>query len=297
MAHLQELPYPGDSKLEDFVEDWFKIADDQEDPLSDRQLERILFEKIKGSAVLKPYIDKYNMFDDDDPDHIQDRSTTSATHHAQLHSRQPNFDTDSSEDERRVRKGSVKPLELQDIPVAKNMKQWMMELYRRIGIASKRSGPRTLRWIQAVQLASSSEELAPPDSRWEELDQALAHAIMKVARGGVKRELLQQEKVSITHGHPLCGRSALWTVLHRLQVEHGALVAADLRSLLDLTLTEDSPKGLELFLDRYDAMMLESTVDITEQWCMSILEPNLRKCTLLQWDFVHFDHAVQGTPQ
>ena len=68
-THLHELPYPSDSKLDEFMEDWFRIEDDQEDPSTDRQKERILFAEIKNSKVLKPYLDRYNMLDDDDKDH------------------------------------------------------------------------------------------------------------------------------------------------------------------------------------------------------------------------------------
>ena len=44
-------------------------------------------------------------------------------------------------------------------------------------------------------------------------------------------------------------------------------------------------------LDKYDHMLLEMSVEVTEELKMTVLEPQLRKCTLLQWDFVHFDHA------
>ena len=51
------------------MEDWFRIEDDQEDSITDRQKERILYRKIKNSRVLKAYLDKYSMLDDDDPEH------------------------------------------------------------------------------------------------------------------------------------------------------------------------------------------------------------------------------------
>ena len=69
VTHLHDLQYPGDSKLDEFMEDWFRIEDDQEDPSTDRQKERILFAKIQYSKALKPYLDKYNMLDDDDENH------------------------------------------------------------------------------------------------------------------------------------------------------------------------------------------------------------------------------------
>ena len=67
--HLQELQYPGDSKLEEFMEDWYRTEDDQEETLTDRQKERVVYAKIKNSRVLKAYLDKYTMLADDDVDH------------------------------------------------------------------------------------------------------------------------------------------------------------------------------------------------------------------------------------
>ena len=46
-----------------------RIVDDQEEPLTERQKERILYPKIKNSKVLKAYLDRYTMLDDDDEDH------------------------------------------------------------------------------------------------------------------------------------------------------------------------------------------------------------------------------------
>ena len=34
VTHLQELQYPGDSKLEDFMDDWFRIVDNLEENFS-----------------------------------------------------------------------------------------------------------------------------------------------------------------------------------------------------------------------------------------------------------------------
>ena len=32
-THLQDLPYPGDSQLSVFIEDWHRICNDQEDDI------------------------------------------------------------------------------------------------------------------------------------------------------------------------------------------------------------------------------------------------------------------------
>ena len=47
-----------------------EVEDDQEEPKpSERSKERILFQKIKESAALRPFLDKYNMMDETDPEH------------------------------------------------------------------------------------------------------------------------------------------------------------------------------------------------------------------------------------
>ena len=47
VTHLQQLPYPGDPRLDEFVENWFRIEDDMGDYVSDKSKEHILYEKIK----------------------------------------------------------------------------------------------------------------------------------------------------------------------------------------------------------------------------------------------------------
>ena len=68
-THLQALTYPGDSKLNEFMEDWYRIEDDLDESLSELQLEHIFYEKIARSQVLKPWLEKYRMLDDSDPEH------------------------------------------------------------------------------------------------------------------------------------------------------------------------------------------------------------------------------------
>ena len=69
VTHLHELDYAGDKHIESFLEDWFRIVDDQEESLSEKQLERIFYAKIKKSQRLRVYLDKYSMLDEDDAEH------------------------------------------------------------------------------------------------------------------------------------------------------------------------------------------------------------------------------------
>ena len=59
--HLHNLKWLGDEHMEEWLETWFTILEDQEIEVDVLLLERILFEKIEKSVALKPYLDKYNM--------------------------------------------------------------------------------------------------------------------------------------------------------------------------------------------------------------------------------------------
>mgnify|MGYP001402655756 CR=1 FL=1 len=70
IGHLHELTYLGDDRLSDFLDAWWRLLGDQEEALSDRQKELIFYNKIKGSTVLKGYLDYYNRL----PDNAAERS-------------------------------------------------------------------------------------------------------------------------------------------------------------------------------------------------------------------------------
>ena len=53
----------------EFLLDWYRVLDDQEDYVSERQRERILFKKIGTSRALHDYIAHYKLMPDDHPDH------------------------------------------------------------------------------------------------------------------------------------------------------------------------------------------------------------------------------------
>ena len=56
---MRDLKYPGDERLEEFMDLWYKILGDNRDTISDVAKEKIFFKKIKGSIVLKPWLDYY----------------------------------------------------------------------------------------------------------------------------------------------------------------------------------------------------------------------------------------------
>ena len=67
--HLQELKYPGDAHMSQFLTDWLRILDDQDGVVDEKRREQIFYKKIKSSTKLKPYLEYYDRLDEDHEDH------------------------------------------------------------------------------------------------------------------------------------------------------------------------------------------------------------------------------------
>jgi len=67
--HLRELKYPGDDRLEEFMDLWYKILGDNRDTISETAKEKVFYRKIKNSTVLRPWLDYYVRLADDHKDH------------------------------------------------------------------------------------------------------------------------------------------------------------------------------------------------------------------------------------
>ena len=72
-----------------------------------------------------------------------------------------------------------------------------------------------------IETAASLAELESPGSRWDDLDTALAQAVMTVAKGPLKRELTRYSEERMRIGQPLAGRAALWHVYQRFKLDLG----------------------------------------------------------------------------
>ena len=169
----------------------------------------------------------------------------------------------------------------------------MGDFYIRLCAATKRSQRRTLNWGKQIVFATSPESLAKPNSRWEDLDTALALAVLDIARGPVKREILKYQEVNLRKGEPLGGRSALFILLQRYQIDSGTQMQVDLSSIMTLKFEND----LEIFLDKLDYVLLEANTSIPEELLYAIIEPELRKCKELAPDFVALDATDDGDPK
>ena len=95
----------------------------------------------------------------------------------------------SSDDDSRLFRGRVKTIVLDDITIAFGFRSHQQNIYTKVLAASKRSTLRTMRWIQQVETKPFAE-LEVSNSRWDDLDVALAEAVVAVAIGRVKTDLL-----------------------------------------------------------------------------------------------------------
>ena len=81
--HLQTFLYPGDAKLDEFIERWYILIDNYEGNLEEVQKQRMLYGKIKKSTVLKPYLDRYNLMNEEDPEWSYQYLVDSIEHYRQ----------------------------------------------------------------------------------------------------------------------------------------------------------------------------------------------------------------------
>ena len=91
-----------------------------------------------------------------------------------------------------------------------------------------------------------------PGRKWDDLDAAFAKAVLGVAKGPLKREILLYGEEQIRKGHPLSGRAASWHVHQRYKLDGGEAMCVDLSTLMGMTFQSD----LEGFLAAWDYTLL-----------------------------------------
>lgn len=104
------------------------------------------------------------------------------------------------------------------VPTAAGFRQWQQDLHIQVCAASARSKSRALRWVQELEILVSIGTVEGPRRRWNELDTALAAAIVPIARGALQRELLLYQERQSRRGLRLFGRAALRIAEAREQV-------------------------------------------------------------------------------
>ena len=146
----------------------------------------------------------------------------------------------------------MRSCQIDEIPAASGFQESMQCIYVKVTAASKRSKVRTLRWLQRTENVPSLAGLESPSSRWDDLDTALAQAIMAVAKGPLKREftLYAEERMRICQ--LLAGRAAFWHVYQCFKLDRGMALGIGISVLMQLTFNDD----LEAFVPSWDYAMM-----------------------------------------
>ena len=86
----------------------------------------------------------------------------------------------SSDDEDRKRsRGLVKPLVLDPFPNASGFRRWQLVFYVKVCAASRHDSTAAMAWIQPVEKPNINiADLEVSDKRWDDLDVALAEAVL-----------------------------------------------------------------------------------------------------------------------
>ena len=79
--HLTNLRYPGDANMASFLQQWHRLLDDQDDPVSDKKKEHLFHGKIKGSSELSGHIAYYGRLKKGHPDRSYDYLVDAMTDH------------------------------------------------------------------------------------------------------------------------------------------------------------------------------------------------------------------------
>jgi hypothetical protein len=162
----------------------------------------------------------------------------------------------------------VRKVELNDLPPTHGFRERVQHLYVKVSAASKRSKSRTLKWLQAVESCGELTLLEAVKKRWDDLDTALAEAVIDIAKGPLKRELLLYQEQRTRQGHPLTGRAALWHVYQRFILERGQAMCIDLTSLVKLTYGGD----LEGFIAASGRVLMSLAKLPDEEMMLALLE-------------------------
>ena len=150
-----------------------------------------------------------------------------------------------------------------------------------------------MKYIKQVENAKSVEEVTSVHKLWDDFDTELASAVMKVARGPTKKELVLYQEARARECKPMTGRAALWLFLQRYKIDRGQMKQVELPQQIVLEFKGD----LEAYLDGSDSRLLRLVSKPDEDVLHALIEPQLRRCKALAPEFVTYDRAEDGDPE
>lgn len=114
-----------------------------------------------------------------------------------------------TDEEFKRKRTAVKTLTLGAAPLIGGLREWVSTLKVKACRASNRSKRRTVKFLTVVEFASSVDMVECCNSKWEEFDAEFASQVLEVAKGTLRRILMDYEQRCLFKGYPLSGRGAL----------------------------------------------------------------------------------------
>ena len=118
-------------------------------------------------------------------------------------------------------------------------------------------------------------------------------AVIEVAAGSLRREVLRKEDGLLAKGETLTGKIALRSLHQRFKLESGALTQVEKSKLMSLGFESDH----ELHLDNLDAILATIRKELDDDLWLALLEPQLRTATHLSHECVFHDTVGPDSPQ
>ena len=156
-----------------------------------------------------------------------------------------------------------------------------------------------MRFLKAVEKATTHETLEQCSRKWERFDAELAAACFRFASGEVLRRLKMYRDALQRHGRDVSGRAALWFIMQKYVVDAGALQQVGLSRRMGHAYSND----LGLYLDGLDKILEELAEPASEDLVATIVVPQLREAAKtktyhsLAVDLDVFDRAAPGAPR
>ena len=199
---------------------------------------------------------------------------------------------ESSGEEFRRKRTAVKQMTFTALPSPSGFRQWMTDVVAICCASSNRDRRRTIRFLKTTE-GESEHGMDVVPRKWEQFDTELSQAILRIATGSLRRELVRRQQDALQKGETLAGRLALWLLRHRYMLESGDTAQVEMTRLMNLRFNGD----LELYLDSLDTVLGTMANQPDEKFLMALVVPELRKAKAMTHDFVFYDHATGGAKE
>ena len=193
----------------------------------------------------------------------------------------------SDDEDRKRRRTHLKALVLDPFPPnALGFRRWQLIFHSNICFASRHDSDSNMVWVQYVEMSGVTiADLGVSGKCWDDLDIALAEAVLKMVSGSLLKDILYYQDTRGKEHKLMPGRAALMYVYRKYALGAAGPLAVDLQTLMHLKFNGD----LESFIHAWDACLLAIEAVPLPNFILSLLEPELRDCKQPSPAFAHLD--------